>query len=200
MANSSHNANTPAAEGPRGLAAQIDQLSRVVCFLALVASSLAVAAIIIIGTVDTIGRAFFNSPMLGAVEMSESLLATVIFLAMPYAQRHGQNVVVDIIVQMFSIRAQVIVFFIALIATFLAFSLLAYQSIDGAQASIAVREVSAGYVPVPVWIAKILAAIGLILAALETLRQIVFTLFWPKEALAYRGASSTEAASLEHEA
>jgi TRAP-type mannitol/chloroaromatic compound transport system permease small subunit len=200
MAGPAHNANLPAAEGPRGLAAQIDQVSRVLCFVALVIASLAVAAIIVIGTVDTVGRAVFNSPMMGGVEMTESLLATVIFLAMPYAQRHGQNVVVDIIVQMFPVRVQVIAFFIALIITFLAFVLLAYEAIDGAQAAVAAREVSAGYVPVPVWIAKVLAAGGLIFASLETLRQIVFTIFWPQEALTHRGSASAEAVSLEHDA
>lgn len=200
MTGASHNATPPAAEKPQGLAAQIDHISRVMCFIALVISSLAVAAIVIIGTVDTVGRAFFNSPMLGAVEMSESLLATVIFLAMPYAQRHGQNVVVDIIVQMFSHRLQLAVYFVALIVTFLAFSLLAYQAIDGAQSAAAIHEVSAGYIPVPVWIAKVLAAGGLIFAAMETLRQIVFTLIWPDDALTHRGSSSAEAVSMEHDA
>jgi TRAP-type mannitol/chloroaromatic compound transport system permease small subunit len=200
MAGPAHSATTPAAEGPRGLAAQIDHVSRVLCFIALVVSSLAVAAIIIIGTWDTVGRALFNSPMMGGVEMTESLLATVIFLAMPYAQRHGQNVVVDIIIQMFSVRFQVAAYFIALIATLFAFGLLAYQAIDGARAAVEVMEVSAGYVPVPVWIAKILAAFGLVFAGLETLRQIAFTIFWPTEALTHRGASSAEAVSLEHDA
>jgi TRAP-type mannitol/chloroaromatic compound transport system permease small subunit len=200
MADPTPNAIIPAVEGPRGLAAQIDHVSRVLCFIALVLASMAVAAIIIIGTWDTVGRALFNSPMMGGVEISESLLATVIFLAMPYAQRHGQNVVVDIIVQMFSVRAQVIAFFIALIITFLAFSLLAYQAIDGARAAVDAMEVSAGYVPVPVWIAKVLAAFGLVFAAAETLRQIVFTIFWPEATLTHRGAASAEAVSLEHDA
>jgi TRAP-type mannitol/chloroaromatic compound transport system permease small subunit len=200
MAGPAHSATTPAAEGPRGLAAQIDHISRVLCFITLVIASLAVAAIIIIGTWDTVGRALFNSPMMGGVEMSESLLATVIFMAMPYAQRHGQNVVVDIIVQMFSVRFQVIAYVIATIGTLFAFCLMAYQAIDGAHAAVEVMEVSAGYVPVPVWIAKVLAAVGLILAALETLRQLVFAFFWPTEALTHRGAASAEAVSLEHDA
>jgi TRAP-type mannitol/chloroaromatic compound transport system permease small subunit len=183
--------NLPAAK-TRGLAEQIDLVSSALCFGAMLAASLAVAVIIMIGTVDTVGRAIWNSPMLGAVEMTESLLATVIFLAMPYAQRHSQHVVVDIIVQMFSERWQLIAYFVALVATFGSYGLLAYEAIDGAQQSVAALEVSAGYVPVPIWIAKIFAAIGLVVAAAETLRQVVFAFLWPQDALTHRGANSAE--------
>ncbi|GGE51387.1 hypothetical protein GCM10007276_30590 [Agaricicola taiwanensis] len=198
MAGSEHPDTTlSAADRPQGFAAQIDRLSGHLCFAALVVASLCVAAIIVLGTWDTVGRAFFNAPFMGAVEMTESLLAAVIFLALPYAQRHGQHVVVDIIIQMFPTGLQLALYILALIATLAAFCLLGYQAIDGAIHAWNVGEVSAGYVPVPIWLAKILSAVGLVFAATETLRQIIFAFIWPKEALTHRGATSAEHVPVE---
>ncbi|WP_133239254.1 TRAP transporter small permease [Microvirga sp. KLBC 81] len=165
----------------------------------MVIASICVALIIIIGTVDTFGRAVMNSPLMGAVELTESLLATTIFLALPHAQRHAQHVVVDIIVHSFSTRWQLIAFFFALVLTFLSFLLLAIEAVDGAHSAWLASEVSAGYVPVPIWLAKLLSAAGLIIAVLETARQIVWTILWPKDALSHRGAASAEAVHLEQD-
>ncbi|PVE24883.1 hypothetical protein DC522_08140 [Microvirga sp. KLBC 81] len=189
----------PAASRPQGLAAVIDHVSGGLCFIAMVIASICVALIIIIGTVDTFGRAVMNSPLMGAVELTESLLATTIFLALPHAQRHAQHVVVDIIVHSFSTRWQLIAFFFALVLTFLSFLLLAIEAVDGAHSAWLASEVSAGYVPVPIWLAKLLSAAGLIIAVLETARQIVWTILWPKDALSHRGAASAEAVHLEQD-
>jgi TRAP-type transport system small permease protein len=189
----------PAAPQPQGLAAAIDRISGGLCFSAMVIASVCVAFIVIIGTVDTFGRALMNSPVMGAVELTESLLATTIFLALPYAQRHAQHVVVDIVIQSFSTRWQLIAFFCALVFTFLSFLLLAVEAVDGAHAAWLASEVSAGYVPVPIWLAKLLSAAGLIIAVFETARQIVWTILWPKDALSHRGAASAEAVHLEQD-
>jgi TRAP-type mannitol/chloroaromatic compound transport system permease small subunit len=169
-------------------AAYVDQASEALSVAALVAASVCVLAIIVLGTLDTAGRAFWNAPVDGAVEMTESLLAAVIFLALPFAQRHSQHVVVDIIVQMLPRRWQTFLYLLALIATLAAFVLLAVQGVVGARAAWQVSEVSAGYIPVPIWLAKLLAAIGLVFASIETSRQIVFAALWPGQALARRVA------------
>jgi TRAP-type mannitol/chloroaromatic compound transport system permease small subunit len=165
----------------------------------MVTASICVAFIIIIGTADTVGRALMNSPVMGAVELTESLLATTIFLALPYAQRHAQHVVVDIVVQSFPIRLQYMAFIFALVLTLLSFLLLAVEAVDGAHAAWLATEVSAGYVPVPIWLARLLSAAGLIIASLETARQIVWTILWPNDALSHRGATSAEAVHLEQD-
>lgn len=190
---------SPAAERPQGAVARsIDQASNVLVTAALAASGLCVVVIIILGAWDTLGR-LMSRPLMGAVEMTESLLATTIFLALPFAQRHGQHVVVDIIIQSFSKRWRLIAYFFALVLTCCAFILLAMQSYDGAVHSWRVGEVSAGYVPVPIWLAKLFATVGLVIAVLETIRQIIWTLLWPSQALTHKSATSAEGASLEQE-
>lgn len=156
-------------------------------------ASLCVAAIIIVGTADTAGR-LFNRPVLGAVEITEALLAAVIFLALPYAQRHGGHVVVDIVIQSFSERWRKVLHFFALVLTLAAFVLLAKQGYEGAAHAWRVGEVSAGYLPVPVWLSKLMAAVGLFIAVIETARQIVWALLWPDLMLTGRTATSAESA------
>jgi TRAP-type mannitol/chloroaromatic compound transport system permease small subunit len=162
----------------------------------MVMASVCVVAIIALGTADTIGR-LAGRPLLGAVEMTESLLAATIFLALPYAQRRHQHVVVDIIVQRFSESWRNIAYLAATILMLGAVCLLLAQSFQGTVHSWRIGEVSAGYIPVPIWLAKILATTGLAVAAIETLRQIAWALLWPDLALAERGAAGGEGAPPE---
>src|SRR5690606_43873 len=145
----------PAVEGPRGVARSLDAVLGFLVTTAMAGAGIAAVGIIAIGTADTLGR-LIGKPVMGAVEMSEALLASVIFLALPYVQRKGGHVVVDIVIQSASPRLRKVSHFIALVLTLLAFVLLAKQSYDGAVHSWQVNEVSAGYLPVPVWLAKAL--------------------------------------------
>ncbi|MBM9593868.1 TRAP transporter small permease subunit [Roseitranquillus sediminis] len=145
---------------------------------ALVVAATCVAGIVVIGAWDTVGR-LMAKPLLGAVEMTESLLAATIFLALPYAQRQHRHVIVDIVIQSVPRAARRITHFVALVFTFAAFALLFLQSLQGALHSWSVGEVSSGAVAVPIWLAKSLATAGLAIAAVETFRQIVFAIAWP---------------------
>ncbi|WP_232830722.1 TRAP transporter small permease [Tropicimonas sp. IMCC34011] len=145
---------------------------------ALALAAVSVAAIVVIGTWDTVGR-ILGHPLLGSVEMTESLLAATIFLALPFAQREYRHVVVDIVIQNLPKVTERPLNIIALVFTLGAFGLLFLQSYEGAHRAYAVGEVSSGSVRVPVWLAKIFASIGLLIATVETARQLVFTLFWP---------------------
>jgi TRAP-type C4-dicarboxylate transport system permease small subunit len=167
----------------------IEKGSAILVYAAMVVASICVVAIVALGTVDIVGR-LAGRPLLGAVEMTELLLAATIFLALPYAQRHHQHVVVDIIVQRFSESWRNIVYLVALILMSCATCLLLAQSFQGTVHSWRVSEVSAGYIPVPIWLAKILATTGLAVAALEALRQIAWMLLWPQLALAERTAAA----------
>lgn len=47
--------------------------------------------------VDVIGRYIFNAPLVGAAELTELLLASIIFLGLPAVSLAGQHVTVDLI-------------------------------------------------------------------------------------------------------
>jgi len=189
---------TSAAQGPQTVPLVIDRIVAVIVWGALIISASCIAAIIGIGSWDTAGR-LLDRPLLGAVEMTESLLAAVIFLAMPYAQRQYKHVVVDILYQTFRGKVLWVARMVALCATLAMFLFLYQQAMSGALHAYGVGEVSSGVVRVPIWLAKILSALGLLVAAIETFRQIVFVLIWPDfEARRHVQTQAETAESMEH--
>ncbi|OCX66996.1 C4-dicarboxylate ABC transporter substrate-binding protein [Thioclava sp. SK-1] len=50
---------------------------------------------------DVIGRYVFNAPLIGATELTEMLLAAVIFLGLPAVSGDGDHVTVDLLVHRF---------------------------------------------------------------------------------------------------
>lgn len=166
-----------AARGPlSNLAISLDWMIRAAVVAGLYGSALSISVIVILGTADTLGRALLHRPLLGTVEVTEALLAAAIFLALAYAQQRAQHVSVDILSQTFRGSLKRIVNFVILVLTLVVFLLLAWRGFDLAQHSWNRSEISAGLVPVPIWASKIAAAVGLFIAVLETLRQIIWHL------------------------
>ena len=57
----------------------------------------ALAAMMVLSTVDVIGRYFFNSPVLGAYEITEYLMLITVFSFLPLAQSEKVHINVDIV-------------------------------------------------------------------------------------------------------
>jgi TRAP-type C4-dicarboxylate transport system permease small subunit len=55
---------------------------------------------------DVIGRYFLNAPLRGAFELTEVLLAALVFAALPLVGRAGEHVDVDIVTNFFPNRVQ----------------------------------------------------------------------------------------------
>src|SRR5690554_3661333 len=68
---------------------------------AMIVAGVAVAVIVVINTLDTIGMAFFNKPLVGTLEITEVLLAMAILLAIPSALRERKHIAIDVITQFF---------------------------------------------------------------------------------------------------
>ena len=54
-------------------------------------------ALMILTFVDVVGRSMFNRPLAGASELTEVLLAVIIFLMLPIVAYRGQHIAVDMI-------------------------------------------------------------------------------------------------------
>lgn len=61
---------------------------------------------------DVIGRYFLNAPLPGAFELTELMLAALVFAALPLVGQAGGHVDVDILTEQFSRRMQQIVAFV----------------------------------------------------------------------------------------
>ena len=68
--------------------------------------NVALAAMMLLATVDVIGRYFFNSPVLGAYEMTEYLMLILVFSFLALAQSARVHISVDIVFNRLPARLQ----------------------------------------------------------------------------------------------
>ena len=140
---------------------------------AMIMSGLCILVILAIGVIDTAGRAFFNAPFIGAVEISEALLAVAIFSALSYLQQTGGHVVVDVFSNNYGPRLKKFATFVILTAMLAVLVFLLWRSGVGALTAYRHNDVSAGFLRVPIWLAKIFTTIGLGVAVAEAARELV---------------------------
>ncbi len=71
----------------------LGQFSRYLSYI----GNIAIAGMMFLSTVDVIGRYFFNSPVLGAYEITEYLMVIMVFSFLAYAQSEKAHISVDIV-------------------------------------------------------------------------------------------------------
>lgn len=76
---------------------RIARIRRGATFLLGLACLLVLAALIGLTCVDVVARYAFNSPVTGAYELTEILLATLIFLALPLTTAAGEHIEVELL-------------------------------------------------------------------------------------------------------
>ncbi len=165
---------SPGLSRARGVLGAVDRAIGWLVRGSMLASGLCVVVIIALGVADVVGRVAFNSPVMGTVEITEALLATTIFLALAYALEQQQHIVVDVVTQNLGSRWKLALHSLAVLAMFAVLALLTWQGVLSAERAWQAKEVAAGYIPVPVWLAKALSAAGLGIAMLEAVRQLVW--------------------------
>ena len=88
--------------------------------------------LMVLGTADVIGRYLFNKPITGTLEISEILMAGMVFFGWPYTQAVMGHVRVDLIVSRFPRRAQALTDFISTLLALALFSLIVWRGIETA--------------------------------------------------------------------
>lgn len=178
-ADKSNGLNNPVSREPRGTGPLwfVESLIGYLVSGAMILSGLCILVILVIGVVDTAGRAFFNSPFIGAVEISEALLAVAIFSALAYLQRTGGHVVVDVFSNGYGPRLKKFATLMILTGMLAVLTFLLWRSGIGAMNAYRHNDVSAGFLRVPIWLAKIFTAMGLGVAVTEAARELVRSLF-----------------------
>jgi len=83
-----------------------------------------------LGSFDVIGRYFFNKPIKGAYEVSEILLAGIVFFGLAYALAMGGHVTVDTFVALFRPRVRGIVGFSVSAIAFIIFVLIGWEGTE----------------------------------------------------------------------
>lgn len=83
--------------------------------------------LMVITFVDVVGRNLFNHPLNGASELTEILLALVIFLMLPQVARRNQHIAIDLIENVVKPRGLVVLNAIASILGAVMFGLIAWR-------------------------------------------------------------------------
>jgi TRAP-type C4-dicarboxylate transport system permease small subunit len=83
--------------------------------------------LMLLGAGDVIGRYVFNRPILGAQEISQILMAAMVFLGWSYTQAMRANIRVELVISHFSSRVRAITNFATLFLSLVLFSLIVWR-------------------------------------------------------------------------
>jgi len=134
--------------------------------------------IMLVVCVDVVGRSFFNHPIPGANEISELLLACLIFFGLAAAQQKKQHYMVEFVLNRLSNRAQAFLIGLSYLLCASVAALLCWYSAEHAISSFQMKESSWGTVEFPIWPARIVVAFGLALFSVQYLIQFVRLCGW----------------------
>lgn len=121
---------------------------------------------------DVIGRAFFNTPIPGAFELSEYMLSVLVLLGAAYTQQVKGHVGVDFLTIRFSPKTQAVLQAVTTIASLFVITILVWQGYLEGLRETAVSD----QLRVPQWPFKLLVAAGGLLLWLELLLDLVASL------------------------
>ncbi len=136
----------------------------------------ALGLMMVVGTADIIGTAFFRRPVVGAFEMAESALAVVMFIGLVHVQARQSHIVVDLLTTRLRGTARRLSDCLALLGTLVALYLVARQTWPLMLDSVRIREVAGGVFNFPVYPIKILVCFGASVAARVAAGQFVQSL------------------------
>lgn len=144
----------------------------VVCAGAMGLSGLFLLVLAMLGAFDVIAQ-FLGMPFAFKLELSEVMLASAIFLALPMVQKSGADISIDIMRENVSERwrqrllrlAALFGFCFQLLVSVFMWRLAAY--------SLEIDEVAVGYLDFPVWPFKILCATGVSISTVGALLKLL---------------------------
>ena len=131
--------------------------------------------------IDVGGRFLFNQPLLGGVEISQILLAWILFLPLAYALVRGAHVRVTILSERLPRRANLVLDVVVTILSLGLFGLAIYACWGYFWDSISVEETMAAPIWLPLWAAKLAVPLGFFLIFAQLCLNLITRLAKPQE-------------------
>lgn len=153
----------------RGIDRIIVRLSDVFVYVA----AFLLALMALIGTADVLSLNFLGKPVPAATEFASSMLPIAVMLVMSYAQRNRAHISVELFSRFFPGWFQWCVSLLALLIGAVVFVLLSWGAWELAQHSFEIRERAVAAIRFPVWPVKVAFLFGMVVCALEMVREIV---------------------------
>lgn len=129
-------------------------------------------------TVDVLGRYVFDKPVQGTFELTEIMLATIVFCSLAFCQFSKGHISVDILVNHFPEKTQKALTILNYMATILVLVLIAWMSFHHGLMIKESKDVTM-ILGIPIYPFVLLASLGAAGMAVEVLRDMVLT--WTEE-------------------
>ena len=131
-----------------------------------------IIVVMLLTVVGVVARYFFNWPVPGEVDITEILMAGIVFLGLAFTLRVGGHVRVEFIINMFRGRHYHLIEFCTLLLTLFLFVVIFISSFQFTQNSWVVGDVTPELL-LPVWPAKLCVTIGTFLICLRLIIRLV---------------------------
>jgi TRAP-type mannitol/chloroaromatic compound transport system permease small subunit len=130
-------------------------------------------ASMVLGVADVVGTKFFNYPVPGTLEFTESTMVLIVFGALAYAQERRAHIRVELLYTHTGPRGKSAMEVVTHVVAFVFFALLAWQGIGELRYSWEIREATMGTIRFPLYPARFLLVLGTALLLLRLALDIV---------------------------
>ncbi len=163
-------------------------LGRLALWLLLL-GTLGLIAAMLVGVADVVGTEFLGRPVLGTLEFTESTMVLVVFGALAYAQQRRAHIRVELLYGQVGPRGKSFMEAVTHIVAFIFFTLVGWQGYVELVYSWEIMESTMGSVRFPLYPARSLLLLGVLLLILRLAIDIVQDI-----GRLYRGEAPPEAA------
>ena len=147
---------------------------------------------------DIIGRDFFDKPITGVMELNQLLLTTTVFLGLAYTQHLRAHVRIEALVSRFPVRTQQVLDLLLLFFNLVIFSIVLWGASEEVVSSWKKMEYEFGAAAFPLYPAKTVLPLGILLYCLMVVTQITQRIGELRRHAPMEGAPSyTEAPAIE---
>ncbi len=136
-------------------------------------SALTVVVTMLLVGADVVGRYLFNTPVPGTFELSEVMLALIIFLALPYVQYKRANIAIEMVSDHYPPKVREVFDICCMLLGVLVFGLLAERGVELTLSSWEIHEISEGTIPFPMTPFKMMVPLGFGFLSLRLLTQFI---------------------------
>ncbi|HWM44871.1 MAG TPA: TRAP transporter small permease [Burkholderiales bacterium] len=147
-------------------------LSRVALGL-LLFGTVGMIASMLIGVADVVGTKFLDHPVLGTLEFTESTMVLIVFGALAYAQERRAHIRVELLYGFVGARGKSFMEAVTHIVALIFFALVAWQGFGELLYSWEMKEATMGSVRFPLYPARFLLLLGVVLLLLRLATDIV---------------------------
>jgi TRAP-type C4-dicarboxylate transport system permease small subunit len=146
-----------------------DRLEEWLCYV----SALAVAAMMLITTLEVVARAAFYKSVPGSYEYVSLLFVYLIYLGLAFSQRHDAHITIGIVYDKLPRKARQIVQGTFLLVALVFFIALAWTSADSAWSNYVLGDTVLGTIQIETWWARAGVPVGCAMLALRFLTQFL---------------------------